>query len=157
MEFFHITIQGGAWCCFYPAMLRRIKGYSLQILHLKTELNKKTLAFCPPVSNRTDSCWFWTAVGLTAAPLRSPFFHFSARLNCRVSREARACLGGAPPPDSGAKVRVRVHVRARMCSGTCIVNVYLSRLLKHIRPNLTGRGQTAMLQNSDHLNAQRPA
>lgn len=39
----------------------------------------------------------------------------------------------------------------------CIVNVYLSRLLKRIRPNLTARGQTAMLQNSDHLSARRPA
>lgn len=39
----------------------------------------------------------------------------------------------------------------------CIVNVYLSRPLKRIRPNLTARGQTAMLLDSDHLNARRPA
>lgn len=39
----------------------------------------------------------------------------------------------------------------------CIVNVYLSRPVKRIRPNLTAQGQTAMLQDSDHLNAWRPA
>lgn len=39
----------------------------------------------------------------------------------------------------------------------CILNVYLSRLLKRIRLNLTARGQTAMLQNFDHLSARRPA
>lgn len=50
-----------------------------------------------------------------------------------------------------------VCVSVCLCSSMCIVSVYLSHLLKHIRPNLTARGQTAMLQNSDHLNAQRPA
>lgn len=62
-------------------------------------------------------------------------------------------LSGETTPDSWAAVCMCVCVSRILC----IVNVYLSRPLKHIRPNLTARVQTAMLQDSDHLNARRPA
>lgn len=80
---------------------------------------KKTVAFCPLVSNWTDSWWFWTALWLTASPLGSTFFHFSARFNCRVCREAIACLES----DAGL-VGKSVCVPANTCELFCVVYVF---------------------------------
>ena len=98
---------------------QKIKGYPLQFSYLTTEweLNKKTLAFCPLVSNWTDSCWFWTAVWLTASPLRSTFFHFSPRLNCRVCWEAFACL------EERRRTCGQMCVRVCVCVGCVVVRV----------------------------------